>query len=108
MASSIMRLYSLLRDDALERGNAMAHEQRNIAALAQAQFGPVAQAYVTSTRHAEGADLQRLVELAAPRGNERMVDIATGGGHTALRFAPHVASVVAFDLTASMLKAARE
>lgn len=86
----------------------MANEHESITALAQAQFGPVAQSYVTSTTHAEGADLQRLVDLAAPRGDERMVDIATGGGHTALRFAPHVASVVAFDLTPSMLVAARE
>jgi SAM-dependent methyltransferase len=85
----------------------MAQENERIAALAQAQFGPVAQSYVTSPTHAAGADLQRLVELAAPRGDERMVDVATGGGHTALRFAPHVASVVALDLTPSMLTAAR-
>lgn len=86
----------------------MTNEHSEITALAQAQFGPVAQAYVTSTTHAAGADLQRLFELAAPKGDERMVDIATGGGHTALRFAPFVASVVALDVTASMLMAARE
>ncbi|HZG67359.1 MAG TPA: methyltransferase domain-containing protein [Herpetosiphonaceae bacterium] len=82
------------------------HEQ--ITALAQAQFGPTAPAYVSSPAHAKGADLQRLLELAAPRGDERVVDVATGGGHTALRFAPHVRSVVALDLTPGMLVAARE
>jgi SAM-dependent methyltransferase len=92
----------------LKKGKVMTNERETIAALAQAQFGPVAQSYVTSPAHAKGADLQRLVELAAPRSTDRMVDIATGGGHTALRFAPHVAGVVAFDLTQDMLLAARE
>ena len=82
--------------------------QDQITALAQAQFGPTAPSYVTSPAHAKGADLQRLLELAAPRGDERVVDVATGGGHTALRFAPYVRSVVALDLTPSMLVAARE
>lgn len=78
-----------------------------ISALVQAQFAPVAQAYVTSTTHAHGADLARLVELAAPNGNERLLDVATGGGHTALAFAAHVRSAVASDLTLAMLEAAR-
>lgn len=78
-----------------------------IKALVQAQFAPAAQAYVTSTTHAHGADLARLVALAAPRGHERALDVATGGGHTALAFAPHVGHVIASDLTLAMLHAAR-
>src|SRR5688572_19180464 len=73
----------------------------------QAQFGASAEAYVQSTVHAKGADLARIVELAGLRGDERVLDIATGGGHTALAFAPHVAEVVASDLTPDMLAAAR-
>lgn len=86
-------------------------EQRrytDIQTRVQAQFGPVASAYVTSTTHAAGADLARLVELAAPVGTERVLDVATGGGHTALAFARHVQHVVASDLTLDMLQAARQ
>lgn len=72
----------------------------------QEQFGATAQSYVTSPGHAHGDDLARMLELASPRGPEHMLDIATGGGHTALAFAPHVQSVVASDLTPAMLAAA--
>ena len=72
----------------------------------QAQFGAAAQSYVTAFSFARGDDLQRLVELARLRGDERVLDIATGGGHTALAFAPHVREVVASDLTPRMLEAA--
>ncbi len=75
---------------------------------ARAQFSATAERYVDSSRHAAGDDLARLVELAQPRGNEHMLDIATGAGHTALAFAPHVADVVASDLTPRMLEVARE
>ncbi|WP_129633460.1 class I SAM-dependent methyltransferase [Candidatus Oscillochloris fontis] len=79
-----------------------------IKSLVQAQFAPAAQAYVTSATHAYGVDLARLVALAKPRGHEIVLDVATGGGHTALAFAPHVRLVVASDLTFSMLQAARQ
>ena len=81
-------------------------EDAKIKQLVQDQFGPVAQRYVTSHIHAHGDDLARMIELAQPRGDERVLDIATGGGHTALAFAPHVRAVVATDLTPRMLDAA--
>ncbi len=81
-------------------------DDRAIKNLVQEQFGAAAQGYVASAGHARGGDLARLVELARPRGDERMLDIATGGGHTALAFAPHVREVVASDLTPRMLAAA--
>lgn len=74
----------------------------------QAQFAPVANEYVTSSTHAHGRDLARLITLAEPQENETVLDVATGGGHTALAFAPHVRSVVASDLTFAMLQAARQ
>ncbi|MEO7908558.1 MAG: methyltransferase domain-containing protein [Roseiflexaceae bacterium] len=74
--------------------------------LVQAQFGAVAERYVTSAIHAHGSDLARMIELAQPRGDERLLDIATGGGHTALAFAAHVREVVATDLTPRMLEVA--
>jgi ubiquinone/menaquinone biosynthesis C-methylase UbiE len=73
----------------------------------RARFGAFAQRYVTSQTHAQGEDLERLVEVARPEPHWLALDIATGGGHTALRFAPHVGRVVATDLTARMLVAAR-
>lgn len=78
-----------------------------IQALAQAQFAPAAQDYVTSATHAYGVDLARIVALAAPAGHELVLDVATGGGHMALALAPHVHHVVASDLTLAMLQAAR-
>jgi ubiquinone/menaquinone biosynthesis C-methylase UbiE len=71
------------------------------------RFGAHAGDYVTSTVHAHGASLARLVELTAPQADWRVLDVATGGGHTALAFAPRVARVTAVDLTEAMLRAAR-
>jgi SAM-dependent methyltransferase len=76
-------------------------------ARTQARFGQYAQEYVRSAEHAQGDDLALLLGLAQPQSNWRVLDIATGGGHTALYFAPHVGQVVACDLTQSMLVAAR-
>lgn len=81
--------------------------ERAVQALAQAQFAPAARDYVTSATHAHGADLARLVALAGGTGRELALDVATGGGHTALALAPHVAHVIASDLTLPMLVEAR-
>src|SRR5215510_12635674 len=71
--------------------------------LVQEQFGAHAAAYVTSTVHAKGASLARLVQLVAPQPQWQVLDVATGAGHTALAFAPHVDKVIASDLTQEML-----
>jgi ubiquinone/menaquinone biosynthesis C-methylase UbiE len=71
--------------------------------LVQQQFGAHAAAYSTSTVHAKGASLGRLIELTKPQATWRALDVATGAGHTAAAFAPNVASVVASDLTDEML-----
>lgn len=75
--------------------------------MAQQQFGQNAQAYVESKNHAQGADLDRLVELAQSQSDWLTLDVAPGGGHTTLKFAPHVRRVIACDLTSPMLDAAR-
>lgn len=72
------------------------------------QFGTTAADYVSSPGHRSGRDIDRVVELAGCQSTDRALDIATGGGHTALAVAPHVDSVVASDLTPRMLDAARE
>ena len=72
--------------------------------LVQQQFGANAAAYLTSTVHAKGASLARLLELVKPAKSWLALDVATGAGHTAAAFAPHVARVVASDLTPQMLE----
>jgi ubiquinone/menaquinone biosynthesis C-methylase UbiE len=74
--------------------------------LVQQQFGAHAAAYATSTVHAMGASLGRLVELVQPKPTWHVLDVATGAGHTAAAFAPHVARAIASDLTAEMLQEA--
>jgi ubiquinone/menaquinone biosynthesis C-methylase UbiE len=71
--------------------------------LVQQQFGAHAAAYVTSAVHAKGASLARVVELVQPSKDWHALDVATGAGHMALAFAPHVAHVVASDITREML-----
>jgi ubiquinone/menaquinone biosynthesis C-methylase UbiE len=71
--------------------------------LVQEQFGKTAAHYLTSKPHAKGASLERMVELSAPQKAWRMLDVATGGGHVAYTFAPHVARVWATDITQEML-----
>jgi ubiquinone/menaquinone biosynthesis C-methylase UbiE len=70
------------------------------------RFGASAENYVRSKDHAQGESLDRLIEVVAPRPEWRVLDVATGGGHTALALAPLVREIVATDLTAPMLQAA--
>ncbi|OIK09798.1 SAM-dependent methyltransferase [Bacillus sp. MUM 116] len=72
----------------------------------QQQFGKSAESYVTSEIHKLGKDLQIMLQMAEVSGNEVLLDVATGGGHTANAFAPLVKQVTAVDLTAEMLQAA--
>ncbi|MDP4108049.1 MAG: class I SAM-dependent methyltransferase, partial [Bacillota bacterium] len=72
------------------------------------QFGKNAESYVTSSIHKDGVDLQKLLKLAKITGEEVVLDIATGGGHTANGFASFVNKVIALDLTAQMLVVAEK
>jgi ubiquinone/menaquinone biosynthesis C-methylase UbiE len=76
--------------------------------LAQRRFGAAAADYVISEVHAKGASLKRLAELTEPKSHWRVLDVATGAGHTALAFAPHVAKVTANDVTEEMLAETRK
>lgn len=81
--------------------------EQSAKSLVQSQFGANAENYATSRIHAEGASLDRLVALAKPRPEWQALDIATGAGHTAMALAPHVARVIATDLTPRMLEVAQ-
>ena len=82
-------------------------EAAKIKAQVQVQFGAHADGYVTSEVHALGWSRERLAELIPAQPEWRALDVATGGGHTALLFAPKVKYMVALDLTFRMLQAAR-
>jgi ubiquinone/menaquinone biosynthesis C-methylase UbiE len=71
--------------------------------LVQEQFGRHAAQYLTSKSHAQGKSLERLLALTNPGKDWRVLDVATGGGHVAYTFAPHVARVWATDITQEML-----
>ena len=47
-------------------------------AQVQELYGAHARAYTTSTVHAQGASLERLVAQVAPKGHELVLDVATG------------------------------
>jgi ubiquinone/menaquinone biosynthesis C-methylase UbiE len=72
------------------------------------QFGTKAQAYVTSTVHAQGEDLEQLEDLVRGHSGARVLDMGCGGGHVAFHVAPHTAEVIAFDLSTEMLQAVEE
>jgi len=66
-------------------------------------FGRRAALYTRSASHADPQVLADLVRMAAPRPDQRALDVATGTGHTALALAPLVREVVGTDLTPEML-----
>jgi ubiquinone/menaquinone biosynthesis C-methylase UbiE len=74
----------------------------------QSQFGAVARNYIHSPVHAYGPDLAELVEAIGARGDEVVLDLGTGVGHTAFAVAPRVRAVVGIDLTSEMIEIARE
>ena len=71
--------------------------------LVQEQFGKNAAGYLTRKPHALGKSLERLVTLTSPQKTWRVLDVATGGGHVAYTFAPHVERMWATDITQEML-----
>ncbi len=76
--------------------------------LIQAQFGPHATDYVHSTVHARGESLDVLLGWLQRDPIRLALDIATGGGHTALALSPLAKRVVASDITVPMLRVARD
>ena len=67
-------------------------------------YAPRASDYVTSAVHASGAYLEQIEAAVRGAASATVLDLGCGGGHVAYRAAPHVARVVAVDLTAAMLE----
>ena len=75
--------------------------------LVSGQFGSQAAAYLKSAVHAGGADLDQLENLVLGQRAARVLDLGCGAGHVSYRVAPHVAEVIAYDLSSQMLAAVR-
>ena len=71
-------------------------------------FGPRASDYKRSSTHSDPADLVRMINLIIPSSDATVLDVATGGGHTAIALAGYVNRVVAIDITPEMLAEAGE
>jgi ubiquinone/menaquinone biosynthesis C-methylase UbiE len=72
------------------------------------QFSRTAESYVRSPSFAQSDDLAEAARMLQPTCDDILLDVACGGGHSALYFAPLVRSVVASDLAMQMLKKAQE
>ena len=75
--------------------------------LTRSLFGRVASKYRSSADHTDVEDLDLLFTGLALDPGHRILDVATGGGHTAAALAGRCRSVVASDLTPSMLREAK-
>jgi len=85
----------------------MTQDSQDKKAQVQAYFSRTAESYVASFSHRDGDDMLRLIEIGEWQPTQQALDIATGGGHTALAVAPHVAHITVSDLTPRMLEQAR-
>lgn len=73
----------------------------------QRQFGRQASAYARSASHRRDVDLDLLITHLRPASGDRVLDVATGTGFTAMALRPYVRSVIGVDLTIGMLEEAR-
>ncbi|HEY4251596.1 MAG TPA: class I SAM-dependent methyltransferase [Roseomonas sp.] len=73
--------------------------------FAAGHYAPRAQDYVTSAVHSSGADLDQVEAEIRDMAGARVLDLGCGGGHVSYRAAPHVAEVMACDVTEAMLQA---
>ena len=71
------------------------------------QFSPQAQAYLTSTVHAQGEDLAQLALVIGARPQALALDLGCGGGHVSFLLAPLVQKVAAYDLSEAMVATVR-
>lgn len=75
-------------------------------AVVVSQFGNTASAYLTSTVHAQGADLAAVADIArqhAATVSPAVLDLGCGAGHVSFAVSPFAASVTAYDLSSQML-----
>jgi ubiquinone/menaquinone biosynthesis C-methylase UbiE len=72
------------------------------------QFTRQATPFSTAQPIADANALRMIVEAAAPRQAETVLDVACGGGLVVCAFAPHVRHATGIDMTPAMLDRARQ
>ncbi|MDD1772775.1 MAG: methyltransferase domain-containing protein [Methanomassiliicoccales archaeon] len=73
----------------------------------QQVFGERAATYVNSASHTDQEVLARVRGLCGELDGRKVLDVATGTGHTALFLAPYAGKVIGLDLTPQMLRLAQ-
>jgi ubiquinone/menaquinone biosynthesis C-methylase UbiE len=101
----LLDLYKFRRKTILARSQTETKMSASHDRLVEQQFGARANAYVTSAVHAAGADLDHIEALLRGKTQARLLDLGAGGGHVSYRAAPHVAEVIACDLSEDMMNA---
>jgi ubiquinone/menaquinone biosynthesis C-methylase UbiE len=76
--------------------------------LIRDQFTRQARPFSTAASITNETALRLLVEAARPEPQDRLLDVACGGGIVVCAFAPHVGHATGIDLTPAMLDRARE
>ena len=74
----------------------------------QEQFARRSHAYAKNCVLSNKDNLKHIVELTAPSGTDRLLDVATGTGFLAFEFAKHVSEVIGIDFTEEMLAIAKQ
>lgn len=74
--------------------------------VVQRQFGRLAPAYARSASSTDDLDLSLLRQRLALTVQDRILDVATGTGFTALALRPQVRTMIGIDLTREMLQQA--
>lgn len=72
------------------------------------QFTRQATPFSTASTITDANALHMIVEAAAPRSGDRLLDVACGGGIVVCAFAPHVKQATGIDMTPAMLDRARQ
>jgi SAM-dependent methyltransferase len=75
--------------------------------LIRDQFTRQATPFSTAAPITDAAALRLIIEAAAPRPQDRLLDVACGGGIVVCAFAPHVKEATGIDMTPAMLDRAR-
>lgn len=71
--------------------------------IVEKQFGNMADAYLTSSVHAQGQDLITIKEMTSRYVSAKVLDIGCGAGHVSYAVAPVAKKVIAYDLSEKML-----
>ena len=75
--------------------------------LIRDQFTRQATPFSTAAPITDAAALEMIIQAAAPRAGDRLLDVACGGGIVVCAFAPHVKEATGIDMTPAMLDRAR-